>query len=55
MALRNAFDGHQAIGEAAALGHTLLVDHHADVVGRVQADIARRILMGNQLHGHALL
>jgi hypothetical protein len=55
MALRNALDGLQAIGKAAALGHALLIDHHTDVVGRVQADIARRILMGNQLHGHALL
>lgn len=50
VALRDAFNSRQAIVELAARGNALVIDHHADVVARVQADVTGRILMGNQLH-----
>ncbi|MNJ82249.1 hypothetical protein D3C81_2197270 [compost metagenome] len=51
MALRDGFKGDQAIGELAAFGHALLVDDDGDVVVRVQAHVARGVLVLDQLHG----
>ncbi|MCY1417904.1 hypothetical protein D9M71_334500 [compost metagenome] len=55
MALRDAFNHRQAIGEATAFCHALVVHHHHDIVIRVQAHVARRVGMFDQLHGLALL
>ncbi|MNR18156.1 hypothetical protein D3C85_1348690 [compost metagenome] len=49
--LGNGFTGDQAIGEATAFGHALLVDDDGDIVVGVQPYMARGVLVLDQLHG----
>jgi hypothetical protein len=53
MALRHRLDRDQPALELRTDRHAAVIDHHGDVVRLVQADAARGILVGNQLHGFA--
>ncbi|MNO69094.1 hypothetical protein D3C76_599430 [compost metagenome] len=55
VALWHAFDQGQAVGEAGAFAQAAIVDHHHDIVVIVQADVAGRVGMFDQLHVRALL
>ena len=55
VALRHAFDKGQAVGKAGAFAQAAVVDHHHDVIVVVQADVAGRVGMFDQLHVWALL
>ena len=53
MALRHEVHRHQAIWKLGTGRYALVVDHDHDVVPLVQADVARRVGMFNQLHDAA--